>query len=232
MENSFNNQLINSFNSQFESNISLFGFATNQIITLLLALILAFIYTRYGKSLSNRKEFSSNFVLLSMTTMLIITIVKSSLALSLGLVGALSIVRFRTAIKEPEELGYLFLSIALGLGLGANQILITLIGFVILLVFIVLRDKFSSINKESNMNLVISFDKSDNIDINKLIELLDKYCDQIKLKKLSDNNGITESILKVNISDYHSLIKIKDTLNTNYPKVSINFIDTSNISNF
>ena len=143
MENSLSNQLINSFNSQLESNISLFGFATNQIITLLLALILAFIYTRYGKSLSNRKEFSSNFVLLSMTTMLIITIVKSSLALSLGLVGALSIVRFRTAIKEPEELGYLFLSIALGLGLGANQILITLIGFVILLAFIVLRDKFS-----------------------------------------------------------------------------------------
>ena len=58
--------------------------------------------------------------------MVMITIVKSSLALSLGLVGALSIVRFRTAIKEPEELSYAFLSIAIGLGLGADQRLTTL----------------------------------------------------------------------------------------------------------
>ena len=49
---------------------------------------------------------SQKFFVLSLTTMIIITIVKSSLALSLGLVGALSIVRFRTAIKEPEELAY------------------------------------------------------------------------------------------------------------------------------
>ena len=52
--------------------------------------------------------------------MLIIFVVKSSLALSLGLVGALSIVRFRSAIKEPEELTFLFLNIALGIGFGAN----------------------------------------------------------------------------------------------------------------
>ena len=54
-----------------------------------------------------------------------IVIVKSSIALSLGLVGALSIVRFRTPIKEPEDLTYLFLSIALGVGYGSFQILIT-----------------------------------------------------------------------------------------------------------
>ena len=125
------------------SGLNLMQFILNQLIALVLANVLSRIYSKYGKSLSNRNSFGSIFSLLSMTTMLIITIVKSSLALSLGLVGALSIVRFRTAIKEPEELGYLFLSIALGLGLGANQILITLIGFVILLAFIVLRDKFS-----------------------------------------------------------------------------------------
>lgn len=59
--------------------------------------------------------------------MLVITVVKSSLALSLGLVGALSIIRFRSAIKEPEELTYLFLAISLGLGFGANQTVITII---------------------------------------------------------------------------------------------------------
>ena len=71
------------------------------------------------------------FVLL--TTVLVISIVKSSLALSLGLVGALSIVRFRTPIKEPEELAYLFLCIAAGLGLGANQTLPTIIAIILIL---------------------------------------------------------------------------------------------------
>ena len=72
------------------------------------------------EELSNRKIFSKNFFIITTTTMLIITVVKSSLALSLGLVGALSIIRFRAAIKEPEELGYLFLTISIGLGCGAD----------------------------------------------------------------------------------------------------------------
>ena len=62
---------------------------------------------------------------------LIITVIKSSIALSLGLVGALSIIRFRTPIKEPEELAYIFIAVAIGLGLGANQVMATLIGFVV-----------------------------------------------------------------------------------------------------
>src|SRR3989344_9492174 len=74
------------------------------LVVALLSWILSRLYIKYGTSLSNRKNFSSNFVLLGTTTTLIIIVVKSSLALSLGLVGALSIVRFRAAIKEPEEL--------------------------------------------------------------------------------------------------------------------------------
>ena len=77
-----------------------------------------------------------------MATMLIITIVKSSLSLSLGLVGALSVVRFRTAIKEPEELSYAFLAIAVGIGLGANQILITILGSSIILLIIIINSKY------------------------------------------------------------------------------------------
>ena len=69
---------------------------------------------------------------------MVITIVKSSLALSLGLVGALSIVRFRAAIKDPEELVYLFLVIATGLGCGAGQVKITAIGISLALVLIII----------------------------------------------------------------------------------------------
>lgn len=92
----------------------------NLAIGLGLALVMRWHFGVFGSTFSNRREFGRVFVLIMMTTILVISVVKSALALSLGLVGALSIVRFRTPIKEPEELGYLFLTIGIGVGLGAN----------------------------------------------------------------------------------------------------------------
>ena len=112
--------------------VPIISFIVSLIIAGLLSVLLGKLYNRYGNVLSNRKYFSKNFFIITETTVLIITVVKSSLALSLGLVGALSIIRFRAAIKEPEELGYLFLAIGIGLGCGANQILITTISFIII----------------------------------------------------------------------------------------------------
>ena len=97
--------------------------------------------------MSNRKTMAFNLLLLVLITSLVISIVKSSLALSLGLVGALSIVRFRTAIKEPEELIYLFIAIAIGLGIGANQYYITVIAFIVIILIIIAVEKFSLVKK-------------------------------------------------------------------------------------
>ncbi len=101
------NSLIDFFLNENVS-ISTGNFVQHLLVTLVLTLLVKIVYTRFSTTISNKKEFSKNFVILGLTTCIVITIVKSSLALSLGLVGALSIVRFRAAIKEPEELVYLF----------------------------------------------------------------------------------------------------------------------------
>ena len=88
--------------------VNLVSFIFGLILSIFLAILVQYTYMKLSTTLSNKKEFSKNFLILAATTTIIITIVKSSLALSLGLVGALSIVRFRAAIKEPEELLYLF----------------------------------------------------------------------------------------------------------------------------
>ena len=87
----------------------------------LAGLYLRFLYNRCSRSLSDTDSTGQVFPMLAIVTAAVILVVKSSLALSLGLVGALSIVRFRAAIKEPEELVYLFLCIAVGLCFGAQQ---------------------------------------------------------------------------------------------------------------
>ncbi len=88
----------------------------------LMALVVRFLFRQFSFSASGTDSISRVFPLLAIITTAIIAVVKSSLALSLGLLGAPSVVRFRSAIKEPEELIYLFLCIAIGLALGAEQV--------------------------------------------------------------------------------------------------------------
>ena len=107
-------------------------------LVLILGQLLVWHYLRFSPVLSNKRKVARVFVFVAATTMLVITVVQTSLALSLGLVGALSIIRFRTPIKEPEELAYLFLAIGLGLGLGANQWLVTCLVFVVILGYMAL----------------------------------------------------------------------------------------------
>ena len=95
--------------------VSLNNFIYAVILSALLCFVIKKVYIRSSQSLSNKEYFSDLFIPLGIITCLVITVIKFSLALSLGLVGALSIVRFRAAIKEPEELIYLFLVIGLSL---------------------------------------------------------------------------------------------------------------------
>ena len=180
----------------------------NFIISLLFAAILSFLvqlfYIKYSSSLSNRKEFAKNFVILGVTTSIVIMIVKSSLALSLGLVGALSIVRFRAAIKEPEELVYLFLIIAIGLGCGANQLIITFVGISFALVLIMIYSAYykksrKDIEQTITLGVIIEQDLQDK-EINNLIQEIKKISKELKFISMSrtENNTTINLDLKPN----------------------------------
>ena len=199
-------------------------FLIQLLLTAFLAFLLATVYVRYGNALSNRRALSKTFVLLSLTTMLIITIVKSSLALSLGLVGALSIVRFRTAIKEPEELAYFFISIAIGLGIGAGQIIATIIGTLALILVAVLINRTRQ--KEVIQNLILHFDAPKAAaDLEQVTRILDPHCQQLEMRRLDEAGGMCEVAFAVQFKDFNSLLQAKDALKTAFPAVSFNFLE-------
>ena len=183
------------------------------IVSLFCAAILSFLiqlfYIRFSTSLSNRKEFSKNFVILGVTTSIVIMIVKSSLALSLGLVGALSIVRFRAAIKEPEELVYLFLIIAVGLGCGANQLLITITGISFSLIIIILYSgylKNSKISFEEKITTGIIIDQSiTDEQINNIITDLKKISKELKFISMSRSANNTTINLDIKPKNFENL---------------------------
>lgn len=121
-----------------------------------LALYIRWLYRKFSSSPSDTDSITRVFPLLVIITTAVIMVVKSSLALSLGLVGALSIVRFRAAIKEPEELCYLFLCIAIGLSLGAELPLLALGLVLISTVFVLIMHWDGKLKRESNLLLTIS----------------------------------------------------------------------------
>ena len=207
--------------------IPVLGFITNLILPAVLALILSSIYVRYGNSLSNRRLFSRNFLLITMTTMLIISIVKSSLALSLGLVGALSIIRFRAAIKEPEELAYLFLAISIGLGFGANQGVITVVAFAIITVITILVVKFSHKTYENqNLNLTVISYNPPKIGVDKIVDTLSGYCSAVNLRRLDETKEIVEASFLVEFRDFEQLNKAKIALQQLDDSLKFSFLDS------
>lgn len=120
---------MNFLNQYTSIEVSLLELVRNLGVGLIIAIVWAYVISKSTRLLVDTRQYLPIFLLLIPSMILIISIIKSSIALSLGLVGALSIVRFRTPIKEPEELLYLFVAIAVGLGLGAGQITATVLGF-------------------------------------------------------------------------------------------------------
>jgi hypothetical protein len=208
--------------------IPLFAFLLNLLLTALLAAVLGKVYIRFGNSLSNRRLFARNFVLLAMTVMLIITIVKSSLALSLGLVGALSIVRYRAAIKEPEELGYLFVAITLGLGMGANQTIITVIAFLIIVAVIWLRSFFRPAAESPNLHLTVSSGNG-KVALEDIINTLRESCTTVSLKRFDETEHGLEATFFVEYSNFDRLEAGRAALRKLDSSLSISLLDNKGL---
>jgi uncharacterized membrane protein YhiD involved in acid resistance len=213
--------------------LSLNSLLVNLAVGLIVSILIKTHYRKYGSTITNREEFSNIFPFIVLTTILIISVVKSSLALSLGLVGALSIVRFRTPIKEPEELAYLFICIASGLGFGANQTVLTLIAILFILTSVSLI-KFKSKNKlEKNMYLTVELSEIKHLDkdkiSNKINTILSEEMNKFDLRQLDVKKDFFQATYVISIENVDELEKTISKLNVSFPEISINYIDQNQV---
>tara|TARA_A100001011_G_C14246359_1_gene815744 strand:+ start:611 stop:1303 length:693 start_codon:yes stop_codon:yes gene_type:complete len=215
-------------------NINTQNFVQNIIVALILSLIVKYVYVKFSTTLSNKNEFSKNFVILGLTTCIVITIVKSSLALSLGLVGALSIVRFRAAIKEPEELVFLFLIIAIGLGTGAGQTYIVTIGVGISLILIIIFYYFQT-NKKSKdnsfLNLSISMNTSlKKREVDELIKTIEKQVQFLEISSLNQSKNDFNLNIFFQLDNKVTISLFNDKILKKFPNSNIIISKDHNIS--
>lgn len=182
------------------------------------------VYIRRSYSLTGKSHLGAIIPILSTVVFLVIVIVKSSLALSLGLVGALSIVRFRTPIKEPEELVYLFLAIAIGLGYASGQSLITTILTIAILTIITFWLSNLKIHETSEYNLVINW-KLPDLSFNTLSEKLAEVSHSLKLIRLDRSPSGNTAVMLVVPDANTSLDSVTNNLMKLDSELSISFFE-------
>jgi hypothetical protein len=198
----------------------------NLVIGLGMALLLRWHFLRFGSTLSNRDELGGVLPFVMLTTILIITVVKSSLALSLGLVGALSIVRFRTPIKEPEELAYLFIAIAIGLGLGANQVVATVSASSFILLAMLLFKRFTGRTPGKNLYLSVMLNSSDpESPLPALNAVITNHVTSSDLRRFDDRDGSLEVTYLLDIDSSDALADLSTELRKAFPGINVTFLD-------
>lgn len=207
----------------------------NLLLGLGLSVLLAIYYAKLGDSLTNRSKFAPILPLLSMITLLVISVVKSSLALSLGLVGALSIVRFRTAIKDPEELVFLFFAIAIGLGLGADQRIPTLLAFAVMMGYLVAR---KLINKTFNMtgrntlylNIALPLEPGrDEATFTEINTLLGEELKRVDLRRFDTTSDEMRLVFYFRARRAEALARISNRIHEKYAHATISIVEQNNL---
>ncbi len=193
----------------------------NVLLSAAMSYLIYLVYVKYGSSLSNRKHFGNSFLLITICTTLIIALIKSSIALSLGLVGALSIIRFRTAIKEPQELTYIFFCIAMGLGFGANERLVTLsAGFLVLLILLITgslrKNKIEDVYNISVETKVLGVDQ--------IVSIIGKYCTRLDLRRFDQKEGAVHALLFAEFDTFNNFESCVKELKKEDEKIGVSFV--------
>ena len=167
--------------------LSAFTIAVSLLITALLAVYIFFVYRVVTRKTFYSKNFNIALAGVSVITAAIILTVQSSVVISLGMVGALSIVRFRTAIKDPIDLMFLFWSISIGIICGAGLSIIAVILSIIMTVGIVVLNKIPV--AKAPMILIVN---SNNKDIEEEVtQVVKKYA---KSESIKSRNIVQEGI--------------------------------------
>lgn len=188
------------FKSSFLENVTAVS-ALDIVLTIVIAfgigLFIFFVYKKTYKGVMYSSSFGITLIALTMITSQVILAVTSNVVLSLGMVGALSIVRFRTAIKEPLDIAFLFWSIAAGIILAAGMIPLAVIGSIIIGVILLIF-----VNKKSHKNpYIIVLSCANHEAETKAMQYINKYVDKCVVKSKSAQNGLVELNMEVRLKD-------------------------------
>ena len=164
-------------------------------LSFVLSLFIVFIYRATYAGFSYNHSFAATLVMISMVTTVVILVITSNVVLSLGMVGALSIVRFRTAVMEPADTAFLFWAIATGIICGAGYVTIAVLSALLLGLLFVLMHAFGKNAKSGSYLVVVRFDEGG--DVEKKLASLPGY----RMKNKTMAGAFTEVVAEIRMGD-------------------------------
>ena len=176
--------------------------AATLIVTALLALYIFAIYRLVTRKVFYSKNFNISLAVMSLITAAIILAMQSNLVISLGMVGALSIVRFRTAVKDPMDLAFLFWSISIGIICGAGLYEIALVTSVGVTVFILVLDMLT-VGKAPMMLVVNSSEMNGE---KAVLDVVGKYARYYKVKSRNLSKGRLDLVIELKVKEESALV--------------------------
>lgn len=179
--------------SQTIGNLTIEGVIWALIMSFIAGFIIYLVYKYSFSGVMFVNNFAITLVGLTMITCLIILTITSNLLLSLGMVGALSIVRFRTAVKEPIDMIYMFWSIATGVAIGAGFFMLASIGIIFISAVLYLMSKFS--NKTDLYILVVRFEADTST--GEIEKTISKTCKKYKFRAEIQSDAGNEATYEI-----------------------------------
>lgn len=190
------------------SDLSIASMFVCAAFTACISAYICFIYKLVNKSSFYDRSFHSSLFGLAVITAMVILTIQSNIVVSLGMVGALSIVRFRTAIKNPMDLVFLFWSISTGIICGAGYAMIAIIGSIVITIGIVVFDILPA--ESESLILVVN---SDAYNEEEIIETVKASCRSWKVRARTVSSGSVSLAIEVKTKSPHELVKAVSALN-------------------
>ncbi len=206
----------------FYTNSANLGVKSIVLVMLAAMVVAAIVYLTYyfsNKGVTYNQKFNVSLVVILLISVVIMLMISSNIVISLGMVGALSIVRFRTAIKDSKDTVYIFWAISEGLSVGSQNFQLALITSLIISMVIIL---FNIIPKVFNKYLIVITGEKQDIDMNSLTNAMRKHVLDIKLRTANRDDKHQEMIFEVktkgtlNVDIIQDLLKIKGIKSVNY----------------
>lgn len=193
---SFIDMIKKSVINEFTGTISVDKIFLSLLVAFALSIFIVYIYKKTFKGVVYSKSYSVCLILLAMVTTLIVRTISSNLTLSLGMVGALSIIRFRTAIKDPLDTAFMFWAITAGIMSGTGLYLVAIVATLTLGLFFFISNVI--VFKTNTKYLcVLKYDESIEKEINEKLEEINKYI----LKSKSVVKGVVEMTFEVSLKE-------------------------------
>ena len=182
--------------------ITLAFIITSMTVSLFISGFIASIYRRAYQGVLYQKSFALTIVLVTLVTTMVIMVISGNLVLSLGMVGALSIVRFRAAIKDPLDIVYIFWAVAVGIANGVAYFSVSIISSIFIGICLLLFSKIPS--RPRSKLLVINCDTSSVLEIKNMVEKISK---KSTLRSHTDKNELCELVFEIMTYDTNEVFE-------------------------